>query len=145
MTCTVLDGGPRRMLEQEVSKPKNVGRDAGAAGAATSGPIWPMLLLVARADRRQHLRQVITPELIGQAVDCYLTPAAADRLATSMGGPSVMGAAARPTSAANTGCWFATSHLGTGRCPSRPRRRTTSPGSAGLVLRARPVHRPGRR
>ena len=25
--------------------------------------------------------QVLTPELIGQSVDCYLTPAAADRFA----------------------------------------------------------------
>lgn len=68
-------GGPGRMLNTEVQKPKNV--------LATIARFWPyfrpywfavaltLILITASAQL-----QVTAPELIGQAVDCYLFPRA---------------------------------------------------------------------
>ncbi len=68
-------GGPSRMLNTEVQKPKNV--------LATIARFWPyfrpywfavaltLIFITASAQL-----QVIAPELIGQAVDCYLFPRA---------------------------------------------------------------------
>lgn len=68
-------GGPSRMLNTEVQKPKNV--------LATIARFWPyfrpywfavaltLILITASAQL-----QVTAPELIGQAVDCYLFPRA---------------------------------------------------------------------
>ncbi len=110
-------GGPRGLLEQEVSKPTNAGATLGRLGRQF-GPFWPMLLLVLVLVVGSTYVQVLTPELIGQSVDCYLAPAAAGRFATNMGGPSLMGAAAKgATSASNTNCWFSTSPFGSGAMP----------------------------
>ena len=99
------------------------------------GPFWPMLLLVLLLVVGSTYVQVVTPELIGQSVDCYLAPATADLFATNMGGPSVMGAAARgSTSAANTGCWFATSPLGTGAMPVKATPQDYVAGLGRMVL-----------
>jgi ATP-binding cassette subfamily B protein len=54
--------------------------------------------------------QVLTPNLVGQSVDCYLSPAMSSRLASQIGAggqPEAAGAAAKA-------CWFATSAWGTG-------------------------------
>ena len=127
-------GGPRGLLEQEVSKPKNVNATLGRLGRLF-GPFWPMLLLVLLLVVGSTYVQVVTPELIGQSVDCYLAPATADLFATNMGGPSVMGAAARgSTSAANTGCWFATSPLGTGPMPVKATPQDYVAGLGRMVL-----------
>ena len=127
-------GGPRGLLEQEVSKPKNVSATLGRLGRLF-GPFWLMLLLVLVLIVGSTYVQVVTPELIGQSVDCYLAPATADLFATNMGGPSVMGAAARgSTSAANTGCWFATSPLGTGAMPVRATPQDYVAGLGRMVL-----------
>src|SRR5512136_1127202 len=110
-------GGPRGLLEQEVSKPKNVNATLARLGRQF-GPFWPMLVLVLVLVVGSTYVQVVTPELIGQSVDCYLAPAAAGRFATNMGGPSLMGAAAKSaTSTSNTNCWFSTSPLGSGAMP----------------------------
>jgi ATP-binding cassette subfamily B protein len=110
-------GGPRGLLEQETSKPTNVGATLGRLGRLF-GPFWPMLLLVLFLIVGSTYVQVLTPELIGQSVDCYLTPAATSRFATEIGRPSLLGAAAQAsTRAANTGCWFSTSPFGTGAMP----------------------------
>ena len=66
-------GGPRGLLEQEVSKPKNVNATLGRLGRLF-GPFWLMLLLVLVLVVGSTYVQVITPELIGQSVDCYLAP-----------------------------------------------------------------------
>ena len=127
-------GGPRGLLEQEVSKPKNVNATLGRLGRLF-GPFWLMLLLVLVLVVGSTYVQVVTPELIGQSVDCYLAPATADLFATNMGGPSVMGAAARgSTSAANTGCWFATSPLGTGAMPVKATPQDYVAGLGRMVL-----------
>ena len=127
-------GGPRGLLEQEVSKPKNVNATLGRLGRLF-GPFWLMLLLVLVLVVGSTYVQVVTPELIGQSVDCYLAPATADLFATNMGGPSVMGAAARgSTSASNTGCWFATSPLGTGAMPIKATPQDYVAGLGRMVL-----------
>ncbi len=67
-----LDGG-RRLMDRETSKAQNVG--------ATLARFWPYfrtrwvaLLVVAALLIFSTWTQVITPEIVGQAVDCYLFP-----------------------------------------------------------------------
>jgi ATP-binding cassette subfamily B protein len=84
------------MLGQEVSKPKSVG--------ATLARFWTYfkryrlgLLLVAVLVVAGTWMQVQTPDLIGQAVDCYLMPASTQALGVNLG-------AAEGASGSN--CWF---------------------------------------
>ena len=88
--------GRDRMLGQEVSKPKSVG--------ATLARFWTYfkryrlgLLLVAVLVVAGTWMQVQTPDLIGQAVDCYLMPASTQALGVNLG-------AAEGASGSN--CWF---------------------------------------
>jgi ATP-binding cassette subfamily B protein len=64
---------------------------------------WLVMVVVAALVISTTYMQVITPDLLGQAVDCYLTPATAKAFS---GGntlsPIRSGAAARPT----TNCWL---------------------------------------
>ena len=67
-----MDGG-RRIFERDALKPKNLGQTLGRF-AGYFRPYWfamvmAMVLIVANT-----WTQVITPDLIGQAVDCYLFP-----------------------------------------------------------------------
>jgi ATP-binding cassette subfamily B protein len=66
------------MLAQETSKPTRVGATLGRL-LRYFKPFWPVLLLVAALILGSTYTQVLTPKLIGQSVDCYLTPAAATR------------------------------------------------------------------
>jgi ATP-binding cassette subfamily B protein len=71
-------GGPdgmRRIMSQESIKPKRLGETFARFGAYFK-PFWPVLLLVTVLVISATWAQVTTPELIGQVVDCYLTPAA---------------------------------------------------------------------
>ena len=95
-------GGPRGMLDQEVSKPRSVGTTLRRL-ARYFRPYWPALLLVLALMIFAAWAQVISPQLTGQAVDCYLTPAtvaAGTGQATAPEPSNSAGAAA----AAN--CWF---------------------------------------
>jgi len=90
-------GGHDRMLGQEASKPKST--------RATLKRFWDYyqsyrlaLLLVAIFVIASVYMQVRTPDLIGQAVDCYLTPATAQ----AFGG----GTAGSIGTAASSNCWF---------------------------------------
>ncbi len=68
-------GGPRNLMAQETSKPSN----AGATLRRLVGlfrPFWPLLILVAVLVVGNTYVQVLIPRLIGQSVDCYLTPGA---------------------------------------------------------------------
>lgn len=72
-----LDGA-RRMMERDVLKPKNV--------SATLARFWsyfakflPMVLLTVGLVVFGTWTQVVAPDVIGQAVDCYLTPASLSR------------------------------------------------------------------
>ncbi|MCI0476983.1 MAG: ABC transporter ATP-binding protein/permease, partial [Anaerolineales bacterium] len=69
-------GGPRHLLAQETSKAGNVGATLARLGSYFK-PYWFMLVLVAGLMIVNTWTQVITPDLTGQVVDCFLTPAAA--------------------------------------------------------------------
>ncbi|MDQ2809363.1 MAG: ABC transporter ATP-binding protein/permease [Chloroflexota bacterium] len=89
--------GPGAMLDRETSKPKAV--------SATLRRFWQyfgryrlVLVGVAALVIVSTYMQVLIPNLLGQAVDCYLTPATQHAFgATAAGGQ---------TAAANTGCWY---------------------------------------
>ncbi len=92
--------GPAGMLRQETSKPTAVG--------ATLARFWQyfskyrlVLLLVAALVVASTYVQVLVPDLLGQAVDCYLTPATARAFS---GGSSLPGL---PTGAVqSSNCWY---------------------------------------
>jgi ATP-binding cassette subfamily B protein len=71
-------GHLRGALDQETSKPKSVGATLARFGSYFK-PYWPQLLLVAVFMVTGTWAQVTAPDLIGQAVDCYLTPAVASQ------------------------------------------------------------------
>jgi ATP-binding cassette, subfamily B, multidrug efflux pump len=68
--------GHRGILDQEILKPRSVGATVRRLGRYFR-PFWAVLLLVLLLMGANAWVQVITPELIGQAVDCYLAPAIA--------------------------------------------------------------------
>ena len=76
----MFGGGPGRMMRQEVSKPVDVRRTLSRL-ASYFKPYWPVLILVLVLILVNTYSQVVTPELTGQSVDCYLTPATESRLA----------------------------------------------------------------
>lgn len=88
-------GGPGRMLQNEVLKPRSVRLTLGRFGQYFR-PYWHWLLVVAFLLVVNAWVQVVTPGLIGQAVDCYLAPQAA----------SVLPAAT--VSASTAHCWYDT-------------------------------------
>lgn len=67
-----LDGA-RRMMERDVLKPKNIGATLKRFGYYF-GRHWPGMLLAIAMMVTATWTQVRTPEVIGQAVDCYLLP-----------------------------------------------------------------------
>lgn len=67
-----LDGA-RRMMERDVLKPKNIGATLKRFGYYFSRH-WPGMLLAIVMVVTATWTQVKTPEVIGQAVDCYLLP-----------------------------------------------------------------------
>jgi ATP-binding cassette subfamily B multidrug efflux pump len=86
-----------RMFGQEATKPQST--------SATLKRFWSYyrryrlaLMLVAVLVAAGTYMQVRTPDLIGQAVDCYLTPAMAQTFGGGSGGPTM--------DAASTNCWF---------------------------------------
>ncbi len=95
--------GPRGgLLAQETSKPTRVSATLGRL-LRYFRPFWPVLLLVAFLIIGSTYVQVLTPRLIGQSVDCYLTPAATGRLSSAMQGlPGMQNVQA----AAETNCVF---------------------------------------
>ncbi|MDQ3702140.1 MAG: ABC transporter ATP-binding protein/permease [Chloroflexota bacterium] len=66
-------GGPGRMMEQEVTRPQRVSATLGRL-ARYFRPHWLILIAVTLLIVGGTYTQVRAPELIGQAVDCYLTP-----------------------------------------------------------------------
>jgi ATP-binding cassette, subfamily B, multidrug efflux pump len=84
--------GTRRLLEQESSKPRSSRRTLGRL-LRYFRPFWRVLAGVVVMMGVSAWGQAVTPELLGQAVDCYLTPAAA---LSGQSGPS----------AQQFSCWF---------------------------------------
>ena len=72
-------------------------------------PYWYVMVVVLLLMIGNTWVQVITPELIGQATDCYLTPAVANQFGTS--GTGAQGSVGQ-ASAAN--CWYASLPAGAG-------------------------------
>jgi ATP-binding cassette subfamily B protein len=90
--------GLRRIMSQETNKPKNLGETL-AGFARYFKPYWPVLILVALLVILSTWTQVTTPELIGQAVDCYITPISGQAFAGFPGAPA--------TDSASNNCWLA--------------------------------------
>jgi ATP-binding cassette, subfamily B, multidrug efflux pump len=67
-----MDGG-RRFMEQDVLKPKNVGVTLRRFGTYFKG-LWGYVLTVVALVVVVTWAQVAAPDLIGQAIDCYLYP-----------------------------------------------------------------------
>src|SRR5919202_3353221 len=105
----MFGGGPQgRMFQQETLKPKRVGETLSRL-ARYFAPFWPALLGVAALVVVGTYTQVRAPELIGQSVDCYLTPSVAGRFSAAGGAPATSGAPPAAVSAAaraaRSHCW----------------------------------------
>jgi ATP-binding cassette subfamily B protein len=100
--------GLRRMLSQDQNKTANFSATLGRF-LQYFGHQWPLLILVGLAIIVTTWAQVTNPELTGQAVDCYVSPA----LGASGGGglPSGPGGAtAQPAISEN--CWLPSDRAG---------------------------------
>jgi ATP-binding cassette subfamily B protein len=91
--------GLRRVMESEANKPKNLGSTLARFGQYFS-KFWYALILVAVLVLISTWTQVTTPELTGQAVDCFLSPATNSAFADFPG-------VAELTGNAESGCWLA--------------------------------------
>ena len=95
----MFGGGPRGLLERETSKPKRPGETLSRFGKYFK-PYWYVLLVVAILVVISTWAQVTSPEVIGQLVDCYLTPTAS----AGSGGFNISGI--RQADSQST-CWLA--------------------------------------
>ncbi len=93
--------GLRRIMDRETSKPTNVGRTL-ARFTDYFKPYWPLLLLVVVLIVATTWSQVVTPELTGQVVDCFLVPTSGSSPASFPGAPAAVGESASASS-----CWLA--------------------------------------
>ncbi len=91
-------GNARFLLDQETSKPKSVGETLGRLGKLFA-PYWPALLFSLTFMVLSTWAQVTTPELTGQVVDCYLTPASGAIAAASPIGAEL-------ADASQSSCWL---------------------------------------
>jgi len=92
-------GGPQMMFMQETSKPQNVGVTLSRFWEFFKHyklPLFGVIMLILIST----YLQVLTPDLIGQAVDCFITPATQQAL----GSTAPTGGLGR---GAQTNCWFA--------------------------------------
>ena len=88
----------RRIMSQEMLKPKNLGETLVRFGNYFK-PYWYMLVLAMFLVITSTWMQVTSPEIIGQIVDCYLTPASGSSLNNLPG-------AQTQTSNAISNCWL---------------------------------------
>jgi ATP-binding cassette subfamily B protein len=96
--------GLRRLMSQDTLKPKRLGDTLARFGRYFKA-YWPVLILVTILVIVATWAQVTAPELIGQAVDCYLTPAAVAAFGNFPGAPeggAASGAVSNCTLIANT-------------------------------------------
>ncbi|MHB0877798.1 MAG: ABC transporter ATP-binding protein [Anaerolineae bacterium] len=78
----MFGGGPRHIMAQESQKPRQTGATLRRL-LYYFGPYWLPLLAVLVLVIAGTWAQVRGPELLGQSVDCYLSPAIAERLGTA--------------------------------------------------------------
>ncbi len=90
-----------RMLRQETLKPKSVGATLSRFSSYFR-PYWWVLIFVAVLMAVNAYTQVIGPNLIGQAVDCFLAPAVIGDSADSGGGIEL-----QTDSNSQANCWWA--------------------------------------
>ncbi len=105
----MMGGGGRgrfgNMLEQEALKPRNLTETLGRLGSYF-GRYWYMIALAVVFVVISTWTQVTTPELTGQATDCFLVPTGA----SAFGGfGSFAPQADTPTNATSSSCWLASS------------------------------------
>jgi ATP-binding cassette subfamily B protein len=89
------------LLDQETSKPKSAGATLSRL-AKHFAPFWAPLLMAAVFVVIATWAQVTNPELTGQLVDCYLSPAAAASGFSFPGAPAAQGNADTTSN-----CWLA--------------------------------------
>jgi ATP-binding cassette subfamily B multidrug efflux pump len=99
-------GNARFLLDQETSKPKSVAQTLGRLGKLF-GPYWPAILFALAFMVLSTWAQVTTPELTGQIVDCFLTPASGAVAAASPIGGEL-------ADASQSSCWLAAEAKPTG-------------------------------
>jgi ATP-binding cassette subfamily B multidrug efflux pump len=112
-------GGPLFALQSEARKPRNVSATLGRL-AMYFKPYWFLMLLVAVMVIINAWTQVISPDLTGQLVDCFITPATASQFQQAPALPGV----GTPVRATN--CWYTTA------TPNRTTAETMT-GIAGLI------------
>ncbi len=100
-----------RMLRQETLKPKSVGATLSRFSSYFR-PYWWVLIIVAVLMTVNAYSQVIGPNLIGQAVDCFLAPAViSDAVQADCEGASGLqlpeGIALQTDSSSQANCWWA--------------------------------------
>ena len=93
-------GGAMRMMGSETMKPRDL-RSTLARFGFYFKPFWPVLVLVVVIVVVSTWTQVTTPDLTGQVVDCYLTPAVANSFSIPGQAPAAANASAQ------SNCWLA--------------------------------------
>ena len=97
----MMHGRAGGMLDQETLKPRNTGETLGRLGSYF-GRFWYMIALAVLFVVVSTWTQVTSPELLGQATDCFLVPA----------GGSAFAQLAAPTTdsdqKADSSCWLGT-------------------------------------
>jgi ATP-binding cassette subfamily B multidrug efflux pump len=97
-------GGPMgQAFRQETQKPREVGETLSRL-VRYFKPYWWALIVLVVVIVASTWAQVKTPDLIGQTVDCYLTPAAASTFSSFPGAAQIMGNLAQ--GAQNNNCWY---------------------------------------
>lgn len=99
----MFGGGPRGMFGQEVSKPVNVGATLSRL-VSYFKPYGLVLILVVVLIIGNTWSQVITPDLTGQAIDCFLMPALTSQTA-GQGQASIPGLSTQGQTQ-GTNCWY---------------------------------------
>lgn len=97
-------GGPGHGLRAEQSKPRNVGATLVRFWRYLK-PYWPLLVVVAALVIATTYVQVVVPDLTGQLVDCFITPAGVSALSGNM--PAEMLGRLGAPSAQAANCWYA--------------------------------------
>ena len=97
----------RGLLEQETSRPTSASQTLRRLVEHFS-PFWPALLMALIFVVISTWAQVTNPELTGQLVDCYLSPAVASS------GMTLPGASSDQAGTADTNCWLSAGKEPTG-------------------------------
>ncbi len=96
----MMFGGPTRMLEQDARKARSVQNTLGRLGSYF-GRFWPMVVLAVLFVAIATWTQVTTPQMTGQATDCFLVPLGA----SSPLGSSFAGSATQAQNS-EASCWL---------------------------------------